>query len=180
MAQQRAQKAVLDGYLPIIIGEKDHPEVKSLKKWAGSNSFVVEYREDIYQIPRVDKYAVIIQTTFELQKFEKILAELQHARRGEYRIEKTICDATAQRQASASELAKCMDAMIVIGGRNSSNSRKLYEICCEECENTYFIQTLVDLGAQGFTPVSSVGITAGASTPEWIITQIIDKIKEIS
>ena len=173
MAQKKAFQAALDGYLPIIVGEKNHPEVKSIKKWAGENAIVVEYLKDISEVPQKDKYAVIIQTTFELQKFEEILAALQKEREGEYRVERTICLATSQRQNAAMKLAGEVDAFIVIGGRNSANTRHLYELVASKCPKAYHIETAAELEQEMFRDCIKIGITAGASTPDRLIKEAI-------
>ena len=173
MAQKKAFQAAQDGYLPIIVGEKNHPEVKSIKKWAGENATVVEYLKDISEVPQKDKYAVIIQTTFELQKFEEILAALQKEREGEYRVERTICLATSQRQNAAMKLAGEVDAFIVIGGRNSANTRHLYELVANKCPKAYHIETAAELEQEMFRDCIKIGITAGASTPDRLIKEAI-------
>ena len=173
MAQQKAAKAVADGFLPIIVGEKNHPEVKSIKKWGGINSFVVECIGDVCDVPVTDKYAVIIQTTFELQKFEQILQELQKQRPGEYRVEHTICNATAQRQNAAVALAKTADAMVVIGGRNSANTRHLAELVSRYCKRVFHVETAAELDFRMFAGCEKIGITAGASTPDRLIKEAI-------
>ena len=173
MAQKKAFQASQDGYLPIIVGEKNHPEVKSIKKWAGENAIVVEYLKDISEVPQKDKYAVIIQTTFELQKFEEILAALQKEREGEYRVERTICLATSQRQNAAMKLAGEIDAFIVIGGRNSANTRHLYELVASKCPKAYHIETAAELEQEMFRDCIKIGITAGASTPDRLIKEAI-------
>ena len=173
MAQKKAFQAAQDGYLPIIVGEKNHPEVKSIKKWAGENAIVVEYLKDISEVPQKDKYAVIIQTTFELQKFEEILAALQKEREGEYRVERTICLATSQRQNAAMKLAGEVDAFIVIGGRNSANTRHLYELVASKCPKAHHIETAAELEQEMFRDCIKIGITAGASTPDRLIKEAI-------
>lgn len=179
MAQQKANKAANDGYYPIIVGEKKHPEVKSILKWAGKNAIVIECIEDISNIPFKDKYAVIIQTTFELDKFEKILSEIQQKRPGEYRVEKTICLATSQRQQAALELAEEVDAMIVIGGYNSANTRHLYELVADKCKVAFHIETADELKQEMFRGCKKIGITAGASTPDRLIKEAIIKMENM-
>lgn len=173
MAQKKAAQAAADGYYPIIVGEKNHPEVKSIKKWAGENAIVVECIKDISDIPQKDKYAVIIQTTFELQKFEEILAAIQKEREGEFRVERTICLATSQRQNAAMKLADEVDAFIVIGGRNSANTRHLYELVAAKCPKAYHIETAAELEQDMFRDCIKIGITAGASTPDRLIKEAI-------
>ncbi len=172
-AQQKAALAVQDGYFPVIVGEKNHPEVKSILKWAGKNAVVIEYIKDIANIPQKAKYAVVIQTTFELQKFEEILAALQRERPGEYRVERTICLATSQRQNAAVKLAEESDAMIVIGGRNSANTRHLLELVQAKCPMACQIETARELRQETFRNSKKIGITAGASTPDRLIKEAI-------
>ena len=173
LAQKKAADVAAAGYFPVIVGEKNHPEVKSILKWAGKNGIVVEYIEDISNIPKVDRYGVIIQTTFELSKFEKILAAMKEQRPGEYRVERTICLATSQRQKAALDLAKRVDAMVVIGGRNSANTRHLYDLVKVNCGLAYHIETAAELQAGMFENCHKIGITAGASTPDRLIKEAI-------
>ena len=162
-----------DGYLPIIVGEKNHPEVKSILAFAGKNGIIIECKRDIGEVPFVPKYCVIIQTTFELAKFEEILAALQSARPGEYRVERTICLATKERQTAAARLAGQVDAFIVLGGRNSANTRHLTELVSAICPRCYQVETAAELSPEMFSGCSKVGITAGASTPDRIIKEAV-------
>ena len=173
LAQKKAAQAAADGYFPVIIGEKNHPEVKSILKWAGENAICVEYIEDVSNVPQKERYGVIIQTTFELKKFEAILQALQKQRPGEYRVDKTICMATSQRQKAALELAEQCDAVIVIGGRNSANTRHLYDLVAEKCKKAYHIETAAELSVEMFRECHKIGITAGASTPDRLIKEAI-------
>ncbi len=173
LAQKKAAEATADGYFPVIVGEKNHPEVKSILKWAGENAVCVEYVKDISDVPQKDKYAVIIQTTFELQKFEEILAQLQKEKLGEYRVERTICLATSQRQNAALKLAGEVDAFLVIGGRTSANTRHLYELVADKCKCAYHIETAAEIKPEMFRDCNKIGITAGASTPDRLIKEAI-------
>lgn len=172
-AQLKAKKLVDEGYFVIIIGEKNHPEVKSISAWAGKNAIIVEYNKDIAGIPVADKYGVTIQTTFELAKFEELLAGIQKERPGEYKIEKTICTATSERQNAAGELAEKVDAFIVIGGKNSANTRHLYDIVSARCKIAYHIETAAELKPEMFRGCTKIGITAGASTPDRLIKEAL-------
>lgn len=173
LAQKKAAQAAADGYFPIIVGEKNHPEVKSILKWAGENAICVEYIEDVSSVPQKERYGVVIQTTFELKKFEAILQALQEQRPGEYRVDRTICMATSQRQKAALELADKCDAVVVIGGRNSANTRHLYELVAERCAKAYHIETAAELSAEMLRDCHNIGITAGASTPDRLIKEAI-------
>lgn len=173
LAQKKAAQAAADGYFPIIIGEKNHPEVKSILKWAGENAICVEYIEDVSSVPQKERYGVVIQTTFELKKFEAILQALQEQRPGEYRVDRTICMATSQRQKAALELADKCDAVIVIGGRNSANTRHLYELVADRCKKAYHIETAAELSKEMLRDCHNIGITAGASTPDRLIKEAI-------
>lgn len=173
LAQKKAAQAAADGYFPIIVGEKNHPEVKSILKWAGENAICVEYIKDVSSVPQKERYGVVIQTTFELKKFEAILQALQEQRPGEYRVDRTICMATSQRQKAALELADKCDAVVVIGGRNSANTRHLYELVAERCAKAYHIETAAELSAEMLRDCHNIGITAGASTPDRLIKEAI-------
>ena len=178
-SQRKAQQAFEDGYLPIIVGEKNHPEVKSILAFAGKNAIIIERKEDIGEVPFVSKYCVIIQTTFELAKFEEILQALQAARPGEYRVERTICLATRQRQDAAAKLAAEVDAFIVIGGRNSANTRHLTELVSAICPRCYQIETAAELSPEMFQGCRKIGISAGASTPERIIKEAVKAMENM-
>lgn len=173
LAQKKAAEAAADGYFPVIVGEKNHPEVKSILKWAGKNAICVECIKDISNVPQQERYGVIIQTTFELQKFNDILQAMQEQRPGEYRVERTICLATAERQQAAAELADESDAVVVIGGRNSANTRHLFELVQEHCQKVYHIETAGELDSGMFAGCNKIGITAGASTPDRLIKEAI-------
>ncbi len=173
LAQKKAAEAAADGYFPVIVGEKNHPEVKSILKWAGKNAICVECIKDISNVPQQERYGVIIQTTFELQKFNDILQAMQEQRPGEYRVERTICLATAERQKAAAELADESDAVVVIGGRNSANTRHLFELVQKHCQKVYHIETAGELDSGMFAGCNKIGITAGASTPDRLIKEAI-------
>ena len=176
-AQKRVRQLADEGYLPIIIGEKKHPEVQSILAWSGKQGCVVESIDVIKDVPYAENYGVVVQTTFELEKFEKILEELQSNRKGQYKVERTICNATAKRQTSAVELAKLADVVFVIGGRNSANTRHLYDIVKEICNKTFHIETADDISFEMINNCNTIGITAGASTPDWLIKEAIHKME---
>jgi len=157
----------------IIVGDPDHPEVRGIMGWCECEPIVVESTEDIDGIDLKEdtKYCVVAQTTFNHNKFKDIVEKLQNLRY-DVTVVDTICNATYERQCESREIAKKVDTMIVIGDTHSSNSKKLYEICKDECEDTHFIQTLDDLNLENTNSVRLVGITAGASTPNYIIEEV--------
>ena len=157
----------------VIIGSEPHPEVEGIKGWVRGPVTVISTAEEAEQfVPEAGKQvSIVAQTTFNYNKF-KDLVEIFSKKSYDISVLNTICNATEERQTEARDLAATVDAMIVIGGRHSSNTQKLYEICKEECKNTYFIETLVDLDTKPFQSFGRVGITAGASTPNKIIEEV--------
>lgn len=165
----------------VIIGNPNHPEVVGIIGWAKGPVTVIESIEDAnnFSVEKDKKLCIVAQTTFSYKKF-KDLVEIISKKGYDILVLNTICNATEERQTAARELASQSDAMIVIGGKNSSNTQKLYEICKEECEDTYYIQTLSDLDLNQFKSFRSVGITAGASTPNNIIKEVHTTMSEMS
>lgn len=157
----------------VIIGNDNHPEVEGIKGWVVGEAIVVKDEEDIEKIDsfRNESICIVSQTTFNYNKF-KNLVEIIDKKGYDIDVINTICSATEERQLEAGELADKVDAMIVIGGKSSSNTQKLFEICKANCVNTYYIQTLDDLELYSLPPVNCVGITAGASTPNYLIKEV--------
>ncbi|MEJ8555444.1 4-hydroxy-3-methylbut-2-enyl diphosphate reductase [Tepidibacter sp. Z1-5] len=166
------------GYKIIIVGDKFHPEVVGINGWCDNEAIIIKNIEDLSGIPRnYKKYCVVAQTTINLNMYQEISKKLKNILE-DVIVHNTICLATRDRQKSASELSKEVDCMIVIGGKHSSNTQKLVKICEENVE-TYHIETVDDLDANNINTYSCVGITAGASTPSWIIEDVIKFIKNI-
>ncbi|MDD6211717.1 MAG: 4-hydroxy-3-methylbut-2-enyl diphosphate reductase [Clostridiales bacterium] len=165
------EKASEEGRAIIIAGNRNHPEVQGIQGWSRTPVYVVETAEEVEKLPELNEVTMVSQTTFNYKKFEELVEKTKEKGYNTI-VVNTICNATQERQIEAREIAEKVESMIVIGGRNSSNTQKLYEICRDVCPNTYYIQTVVDLGAKGFAPVRSVGITAGASTPNNIIEEV--------
>jgi 4-hydroxy-3-methylbut-2-enyl diphosphate reductase len=166
----------------IIVGNPDHPEVKGIIGWCNNDNYtVIEDVSDAlkFSIPLDVKLCIVAQTTFNYIRFQE-LVEIISKKGYDIFVLNTICNATQSRQTEAYELSKKSDAMIVIGGTQSSNTRKLYEICKKECENTYYIQKPGDLDLNSFKSFRNVGITAGASTPHNIIKEVLTVMSEKS
>lgn len=162
----------------VIIGNAGHPEVEGIKGWCNLPATVLEGTEEAQNFTSdpEEKICIVSQTTFNYNKF-KDLVEIFVKKGYDISVVNTICNATEERQTEAQEIAAKADAMIVIGGTHSSNTRKLYEICKNECENTHFIQTLDDLHLDLPKSVGLVGITAGASTPNNIIEEVQNYVR---
>ena len=173
------EKKSMEGDKIIIIGNEGHPEVEGIRGWCENEAQVVESVEQAKNVSvhSDEKITVVSQTTFNLKKFQD-LVEILKEKRYNVNVVNTICNATEERQTEARGISKEADVMIVIGGAHSSNSRKLYEICSNECEATYFIQTLDDLYLEELPKsVGLVGITAGASTPNNIIEEVQNYVR---
>lgn len=173
VAEQPAQ-----GRRVIIIGNPNHPEVEGIRGWGADDTLVLEDASQIDHLPvsKDEKLCIVAQTTFNYKKFQDLVEKF--TKKGyDILVLNTICNATQERQVEARRIASEVDAMIVIGSKSSSNTQKLYEICQRECKNTYFIQTLGDLNPECVNSVRSVGITAGASTPNQIIEEVHTNVR---
>ena len=171
------QKESREGKHIVIIGNPEHPEVEGIRGWAGDHVTVIQSVDDAENfIPgEKEKLCIVSQTTFNYNKF-KDLVEIIKKKSYDVSVLNTICNATKERQTEAESIAKSVDAMIVIGDKHSSNTQKLFEICRKACNNTYYIQTLGDLDLNQLGSVETVGITAGASTPNNIIEEVQNNV----
>ena len=172
----REQEAL--GRYIIITGNKNHPEVEGIRSCCQKDAIILETAEEAenFTLDSSIPVSIVSQTTFNYNKFKE-LVEIISKKGYDIIVLNTICNATQERQKEAAEIAREVDAMIVIGGRHSSNTQKLYEICRKECKNTYYIQTLVDLDLDVLKSMGSVGITAGASTPNNIIEEVHTNVR---
>ena len=167
------RKESAEGRKILIIGDALHPEVQGIRGWSMENTDIAASWEDVLKlgISSGDKLSVVAQTTYNSKKFIEVIDKLKKLVY-DIRCFNTICNATQERQTEARNIASEADAMIVIGGKSSSNTRKLVEICREECDNVFFIQTAEDLKPLTLTSFDRIGITAGASTPQIIIEEV--------
>ena len=167
-----------EGRQIVIIGNDGHPEVEGIKGWSYTPAVVIESAAEAEKfVPDpTQPICIVSQTTFNYNKFQE-LVEIFQKRGYNVNVVNTICNATEERQKEAGEIAAKVDAMIVIGGRHSSNTQKLYEICRGKCAATYFIQTLEDLHLELPKTAALVGITAGASTPNNIIEEVQNYVR---
>lgn len=167
------------GYKIIVVGNSTHPEIVGINGWCNNEAIIINSEEEIDNISfnPEDKYCVVSQTTANLGKFDNIVEKL-HDKINNLTVKNTICLATKERQVSAYDLAKEVDCMVVIGGRHSSNTQKLVKIC-SDIVPTFSVETKEELDKEAFKNYNIAGVTAGASTPEWIIEEVIEFLKEI-
>lgn len=178
-AQQAAYDLLTAGYQVVIVGESHHPEVQSILAWTNQTATVVETPTEAEALPFYSRLGVVAQTTFAAEKFEAIVTILK-SKCQELQIERTICTATDLRQQAAINLAQQVDIMIVVGGKNSANTARLASICRNTGKAAYHIESAQELQPGWFTGVQAAGITAGASTPDWIIKEVYEKMEEMN
>ncbi|WP_312517579.1 bifunctional 4-hydroxy-3-methylbut-2-enyl diphosphate reductase/30S ribosomal protein S1 [Anaerospora sp.] len=178
-AQQAAYELMKEGYPVIIIGERDHPEVKSIVSWTHEQAVIVESIDDAERLPFQQRLGVVVQTTFSGELFEQILAIVKQ-KCTDMQVKRTICTATDLRQQAAAALAVKMDSMVIIGGKNSANTARLAEVCRQSGCPVYHIETADELKPEWFSNAVHVGISAGASTPEWIIEEVVHRMEQFN
>ncbi len=169
-----------EGYSIVVFGDKNHPEIKGVISYAKDprNAFVVIDEAELEGLPILSKVAIVSQTTRKPEDFLKVVNKLILAHK-EVRVFNTICNATFENQDAAADLAKDADVMIVIGGKHSSNTKQLHSICKTYCEDSYLIENESELEPEWFDGKKLCGISAGASTPDWIVQNVIDGIEKI-
>lgn len=178
-AQEHVKSLSESGYSVIVVGDADHPEVQGIVSYGGEKVVVVGSGEEVKKLPKMNKIGVVAQTTQSFENLKNVVSECL-LRGGEIRVFNTICDATAVRQEEAKELARQVDCMLVVGGFNSANTRRLSEVCAELQPRTHHIETASEINVSWFKNVERVGVTAGASTPKWIIDEVVTRIEQIN
>mgnify|MGYP003585920716 CR=1 FL=1 len=177
-AQQAARQFAERGFRVVVAGEKNHQEVKSILAWAGPEAIAVETPQDLSGYPVAEKIGLVSQTTLEREVFEAIKTELAQ-RTAELEVAPTICTATEERQTAARRLAETVEVVVVVGGRNSANTRHLADVCRKVGVRTYHVETAGELDSAWFSGVKRAGITAGASTPDWIIEEVRQRMESM-
>ncbi len=173
------------GYYIFLIGVKGHPESLGTISFCGKNSYLIETKEDTdeaikaFKKSNIKKLLIIAQTTFDLKKFNNYIEQIKQKidKDIEVQVKNTICNATKIRQEETCEISKKVQCMIIIGGKNSSNTKKLYDIAKENCQNTLIVETKDELDMKNIKQIERIGIMAGASTPDYSINDIIDAIR---
>ena len=176
--QKIVEKMSQEGYQIVIFGDEKHPEVKGVRSYSITPPIVVASVEELKKESLKKKVAVVAQTTKKISEFQKVIDYLTSNSK-EVRVFNTICNATFENQDAVRKLSKEADVMIIIGGKNSSNTKELYKISKENCSDSYHIENEEELQKEWFENKNLCGISAGASTPDWIIEKVIGKIKEI-
>ncbi len=175
--QEIAQEMSEAGYDVIIFGDEAHPEIKGVRSYATHGAKVVTNVEDLEDLKLHERIALIAQTTRKVEDYMEI-ANYLIPRHKEVRVFNTICNATFENQDAVRKISKVADVMIVIGGKNSSNTKQLFNIANENCEDSYHIEDENDIDFSWFQDKKFCGLSAGASTPDWIIQNVIDSIQK--
>ncbi len=177
--QKLAARAAAQDRHVVVVGDPKHPEMIGVFGYAPSHSFVVQDAAEVAALPNLNSPLVVSQTTIKLKTFLDVADAVKQKATGETQIVNTICSATRDRQDAARALAGEVEAFYIIGGRHSSNSVKLLAVCQEQCEKSFLIETPDEIQAEDLRGVSRVGVTAGASTPKWLIDRVVTKLKEL-
>ncbi len=178
-AQEHVALLSGEGYFVIIVGEKDHPEVQGIVSYARHDQVrVVANSQEAETLTRKGRIGIVAQTTQPLENLQQVVAVILNKCK-ELRVYNTICDATSVRQNETREIAGRADLMLVIGGHNSANTNRLAQLCRELQPRTYHVESAEELDPAWFVEASTVGITAGASTPRWIIDEVLGRVREI-
>lgn len=177
--QRLANRAAEENRHVIVVGNPDHPEMIGVKGYAPEHAFIIKDETEVAGLPKLNNPLVVSQTTIKAQTFFDTAEAIKQIAIGETQVINTICSATRDRQDAARALAGEVDAFYVIGGNHSSNSRKLLTVCKEQCEKSFLIQTEEEINPQDLQGVEKVGVTAGASTPKWLIDKVVKRLEEI-
>lgn len=177
--QKLAERAAAEGRDVVVVGNPDHPEMIGVVGYAPQNSHVVRDASEVANLPPLRAPLVVSQTTIKLSTFLEAAEAVRAKSDAEPQIVNTICSATRDRQDAARALAGHVDAFYIIGGRHSSNSLKLLSVCREQCERSFLIETPEEIVAEDLRGIGRVGVTAGASTPNWLIDQVVNRLREI-
>lgn len=178
--QRLASRAAAADRHVVVVGSPDHPEMIGVKGYAPDHAFIIRDETEVDQLPRLKKPLVVSQTTIKLKTFFDTAEAVKNRTDDSVEIVNTICSATKDRQEAARALSGMVDAFYVIGGRHSSNSVKLLGVCKENCEKSFLIETENEINADDLKGVKTVGVTAGASTPEWLIQNVVKHLESIN
>jgi len=178
--QKLAERAAAQGRDVVVVGNPDHPEMIGVKGYAPARAHVVRDASEVASLPPLHAPLVVSQTTLKLSTFLEVADAVRERADSEPQVVNTICSATRDRQDAARALAGHVDAFYVIGGKHSSNSLKLLSVCKEQCEKSFLIETPEEISAEDLRGAERVGVTAGASTPDWLIEQVVSRLREVN
>ena len=177
-AQKEAARYQQEGYQVLVLGEPDHPEARGIAEHTGEAATIVESAADLAGLKLQKKIAVVCQTTQRLDNLQALVHDLLPLV-NELCVANTICDATTKRQEASLQVARQVDLMIVIGGKHSANTTRLAQMCAETGTPTHHVETAAELQGEWLAGVAKVGVTAGASTPEWLIEEVVSRLQEL-
>lgn len=177
-SQRKAVELYREGYTVVIAGDKNHPEISGILGYINNDALTVKSVEEARSLPELDRVGVIAQTTISPKKYRAIIDALREKSR-EVKVCETICDATEENQRAIRDLSGEVDLLYVIGGRHSANSNKLVETAREKCLRAMLIETADEIDPKDIRGVSRVGVSAGASTPDWMIQRVVERLREI-
>ena len=177
--QKLAARAAAQDRHVIVVGSPDHPEMIGVKGYAPNHAFVIRDETEVADLPELRRPLVVSQTTIKAKTFFDTAEAVKSKTKDKVEIVNTICSATRDRQEAARALAGMVDAFYIIGGRHSSNSVKLLAVCKEQCEKSFLIETEDEIDERDLVGVENIGVTAGASTPDWLIRKVVTHLEEI-
>lgn len=173
--QDKAELLHQQGYKVVVVGQAEHPEVKAIVGYAGDEATVINPNQSFAELDLGSKVGVVAQTTLNIENFKRVVGHLLVTTK-ELKIFNTICNATAETQKAALQLARRVDLMIVVGGKNSANTTRLAKLCATCGHASHHIETASELELEWFRGVKRVGVTAGSSTPGWVIEEVLDRL----
>jgi len=177
--QELVSDLTREGYTVIVVGDREHPEVQGIISYGNPDIIVAASVDEIKDLPKREKIGIVAQTTQSQERLQKI-ADFCLTRASEVKVCNTICSATSVRQEESVEISKEVECMIVIGGKNSGNTRRLFEVCRSIQPKTYHIEEAREIDPAWFKGIERLGVTAGASTPKWIIEEVISRLEELA
>ncbi len=176
-AQRHAETLRDEGYQVVVVGEKEHPEVRSIIGYAGKDAMVIENVHDLDNIKLQHRIGIVAQTTQSYGNFSEIVLKLLSLSK-ELKVYNTICNSTTERQRAAQVLSRLVDVMLVVGGRNSANTSRLATICRQEGKPTHHIEVAGEIRPEWFQDARRIGVTAGASTPDWVLNEVLERLNQ--
>jgi 4-hydroxy-3-methylbut-2-enyl diphosphate reductase len=177
-SQRKAVELREAGYAVVIAGDRNHPEIRGILGYINDEAYVVKTVEDVRELPALERVGTIAQTTISPRKYQAIIEALREKTR-ELKVCETICDATEENQKAIRDLSAEVEMLYVIGGRHSANSNKLVETAREKCPRATLIETADEIDAEDLRGVRRVGVSAGASTPDWMIQSVVERLRDI-